>query len=179
MIHNKVKVSKFLSFTLRHAPQNYGLSLDRYGFAEFRMVLKILTKRFPGLEDEDVKNIVMNDPKKRFQIDDQRIRARYGHSVFVEPLEECRAVPSFLFHGTSPRSLNSIFKRGLIPEKRRFIHLSLSVEEALKVGRRKDNNPVVLKVDTQRASQDGLVFWKEANVYLTKTVAPQYISVYK
>lgn len=179
MIHNKVKVSKFLSFVLRHAPQNYGLSLDRFGFAEFKTVLDILKRRFPGLEDEDVKSIVMNDPKKRFQIDDQRIRARYGHSVDVQPLEECRTVPSVLFHGTSPHRLDSIFKRGLVPEKRRFVHLSLSVEEALKVGRRKDNNPVVLKVDTQRAGQDGLVFWKEANVYLTKTVAPQYISVYK
>ncbi len=179
MIQNKVKVSKFLSFVLRHAPQNYGLNLDRKGFAEFRIVLEVLKKRFPGLEDEDVKNIVVNDPKKRFQFEGQRIRARYGHTVNVDPLEECRNVPSALFHGTSPHSLDSIFKKGLIPEKRRFVHLSLSVEEALKVGKRKNKNPVVLKVDTQRASQDGLVFWKEANVYLTKTVAPQYISVYK
>jgi len=179
MIHNKVKVSKFLSFVLRHAPQNYGLILDRFGFAELRTILRVLKKRFPGLEDEDVKHVVMDDPKKRFQIADQRIRARYGHSVNVEPLEECRNIPNILFHGTSPHSLDSIFRKGLVPEKRKFVHLSLSVEEALKVGRRKNNNPVVLKVDTQRTSQDGLVFWKEANVYLTKTVAPQYISVYK
>lgn len=179
MIQNKVKVSKFLSFILRHGPQNYGLGLDRNGFVEFRAVLEILKRRFPGLEDEDVKHIVMNDPKKRFQIEDKRIRARYGHSVDVEPLEECQAIPDVLFHGTSPHKLDSILREGLMPEGRKFVHLSVNVEEALKVGERKDINPVVLRIDALRASQEGLVFWKEANVYLAKTIAPQYLSVYK
>lgn len=164
---------------MRHSPQNYGLSLDRYGFVDLKSVIEILMKRFPGLQEEDVKDIVINDSKKRFQMGDQRIRARYGHTVDVQPLEECRTVPDILFHGTSPHSLDSIFKRGLQSEKRRFVHLSKSVEEALQVGRRKDDNPLVLRIDARRARQEGLFFWKEANVYLTKTVAPRYISVYK
>jgi len=176
---SQVKVSKFLSFVMRHGPQDYGLSLDKHGFVEFKTVLEIIKRRFPGLDEEDLKFIVANDSKRRFQIDGQRIRARYGHSVDVEPLEECLNIPDVLFHGTSPNSLSSILKEGLKPGKRRFVHLSLNVEEALKVGRRKDISPVVLKIDAKRASQDGLIFWKEANVYLAKTVAPQYISVYK
>ena len=179
MIKKKVRVSKFLSFILRHSPQDFELRLDRHGFSEFQQVLEIMKKRFPGLEEEDLRFIVDSDSKRRFQIEGQRIRARYGHSVDVDPLEECPGVPEFLFHGTSPKSLDSIIKRGLKPGGRSFVHLSVNVEEALKVGGRKNKNPVVLKIKARKASQEGQIFWKEENIYLTKSIAPKYLSVYK
>ncbi len=179
MIRNRIKGSKFLSFLLRHRPKKFGLVTDRYGFADFDKVFKILLERFPGLEKKDVNDLVESDPNKRFEIKDCKIRARYGHSIDIEPSEECQEVPDVLFHGTSPKSLDSILKKGLRSGGRRFVHLSLSVEQAIRVGRRKDISPSVLKIDAKRAQIDGLKFWQEENIYLTEEVPSQYISVHK
>ena len=178
MIRNRIKISKFLSFLLRHRPKKFGLDTDRYGFADFNKVFRILLERFPGIEIKDVNDLVESDSNKRFQVKDGMIRARYGHSIEIEPLEECRNVPDVLFHGTSSKSLDSIVKEGLKPGRRRFVHLSLSVEEAMRVGRRKDINPSILKIDAKRANIDGLKFWKEENIYLTEEIPSQYISMY-
>jgi putative RNA 2'-phosphotransferase len=179
MIKNRIKASKFLSFVLRHRPHNYCLSLDKHGFADFDSVCKILSGRFPGIEVEDIKLIVEKDPKKRFQIKEGKIRARYGHSVEVEPLEQPEEVTDVLYHGTSPKSLDSILKEGIKPGRRKFVHLSLTVEEAWLVGKRKAPKPLILIIDSKKAKKEGLLFLKEKNIYLTKEVPPQYISVYE
>jgi putative RNA 2'-phosphotransferase len=179
MIRNRTKVSKFLSYLLRHGPKKFGLDTDRYGFADFDKVFRILTERFPGIEKKDVNDLVESDSNKRFEIKGGRIRARYGHSIEIEPGEECLNVPDVLFHGTSPKSLDSILKEGLKPGRRKFVHLSLSVEEAMRVGRRKDIKPLILKIDAKRANIDSLKFWKEENIHLTEEIPPQYISVHK
>lgn len=49
----------------------------------------------------------------------------------------------------------------------------------LKVGSRKDSNPSILEIDDERTQKDGLLFWKEANIYLSKEIPPQYLSVFK
>ena len=179
MIKNRIKVSKFLSFLLRHDPQKCGLDTDRHGFADFDKVFRILLEKFPGMEQKDVNDLVEDDSNKRFEIKNGKIRARYGHSIDIEPGEECQEVPDILFHGTSPKSLDSILKGGLRPGGRKFVHLSLSVEDAVRVGRRKDISPAILKIEAKEAQMDGLKFWQEENIYLTEEVPPQYISIYK
>jgi putative RNA 2'-phosphotransferase len=179
MIKNRIKASKFLSFILRHAAQNYGLSLDKHGFADFDSVCKIFKERFPGMEVEDIKLIIEKDSKRRFQIKEGKIRARYGHSVEVEPLEKPKEVADVLYHGTSPRNVDSILKEGIKPGRRKFVHLSLTVEEAWHVGKRKATKPSILIIDSKKAKKEGLLFWKEENIYLTKEVPPQYIRVYE
>jgi putative RNA 2'-phosphotransferase len=179
MIKNKIKASKFLSFILRHQPHNYGLSLDKHGLADFDSVCKILKDRFPGMDAEDIKLIVEKDAKKRFQIKEGKIRACYGHSVEVEPLEQPKEVADVLYHGTSPKSLDSILREGIKPGRRKFVHLSLTVEEAWRVGKRKALKPSILIIDSKKAKKEGLLFWKEENIYLAKEVPPQYISVYE
>lgn len=179
MIKNRTKVSKFLSFILRHRPQDFGVEVDKYGFADFNKILGILMKKFQGLEKKDVYDLIKKDPFQRFQIKEGKLRARYGHSIEVEPGDLSQTVPDVLFHGTTPKNLDSIFNNGLKPGKRKFVHLSVSVKDALRVGKRKDHRPIILKIDAQRAQNNGLPFWKEEKIYLTKEVPPQYISIYK
>ncbi|MBS3819744.1 RNA 2'-phosphotransferase [bacterium] len=179
MIKNRTKVSKFMSLLLRHRPQNFGLTVDKYGFADFNKVFDILMKKFPGLEKKDVYKLIENAPNQRFQIKEGKIRARYGHSIEIKPGGRSHTVPEVLYHGTSPKNWGSIQNKGLKPGKRKFVHLSISVKDALRVGKRKDRHPLILKIDAQTAQKNGLPFWKEEKVYLTKEVPPPYISVYK
>lgn len=131
-------------------------------------VLKILGKR--GVDRKTLELIVKFDPKGRFEIEDERIRAKYGHSidVFTDWSEGGRAEK--LYHGTSPINLESILKEGLKPMKRREVHLTERFEEAILVGRRHHPDSVILEVDTECLKKK---VRKKGSVYTTDFVPPE------
>jgi len=171
----KTKLSKFLSFVLRHSPQKFGLRVDNFGFANLRDVFKVVKSRFPNIEFEEFKQYILKDFNSRFQLINGRIRARYGHSIKVRPLGEDKEIPDILFHGTSPEYLKSILKEGLKPQKRQFVHLSLTEQIAYKIGKRKSKNPVILKINASALKKDGFRMWREQDVILIERVPAQYI----
>lgn len=179
MDEQKTRISKFLSFILRHKPEEFNLSLDSHGFADFKKVVAVLKEKFPGIDENQLKVIIEEDLQERFHLKDDKIRARYGHSVSVEPLEVCAEVPPTLFHATSPENAQLILKEGLGPARRKFVHLSMTTQDALRVGKRKSTEPVLLAIDAKRAQAEGVTFWREGKVFLAEAVPLQYIHLYK
>ncbi|MFQ5952412.1 MAG: RNA 2'-phosphotransferase [Candidatus Omnitrophota bacterium] len=175
MFDYRIKLSKFLSYILRHDPGKYGLQLDKNGFTDLEKVLDVLRGRFKKFQKEDLLRLVESDPKGRFEISGERIRATYGHSVEVQPMSESVEPPEVLYHGTSEESMERIFADGIKPMDRQFVHLSLNEKDAYVVGSRHTEEPVILKIMARQASLDGLKFFKERNLFLVKEVPPVYI----
>lgn len=152
------KLSKRLSHALRHAPDDYGITLDAGGWADLNDVVVGLRLSSPKLADigcADVQFVVDHGSKERFELAGGRIRATYGHSVDVAIDHLGSSIPSELFHGTSPDSVTAILADGLRPMTRRLVHLSGDEETAERVGRRKHSNPAILRVDAAAALRDG------------------------
>jgi len=170
-----VELSRFLSYILRHHPEEYGVSLDRYGFTKLKELVKAINKRKRRMREEDIRIIVEESEKKRFEIEGDRIRATYGHSLEVEQVSPEVEPPQVLFHGTSRKALESILRDGLKPMERQYVHLCETEEEAYRVGRRKDRNPVVLKVKAREAFIKGIKFRKYGSVYMAKEVPGKFI----
>lgn len=169
------KVSKFLSGLLRHYPERFGIEVDEYGWANLRDVLKVLRDRY-GVNRKALDLIVKFDPKGRFEIKDEKIRARYGHSIPVRTdWSESGEIPKVLYHGTSPKNLQSILKEGLKPMKRLEVHLSESFEDAIEVGKRHHPNPVVLIIDVESLLKSGFKVRKKGKVYTVDYVPPEFI----
>jgi len=51
------RVSKFLSGLLRHFPDKFGLTLDRYGWVELDKVVRIVSERYSLSEKESMRII--------------------------------------------------------------------------------------------------------------------------
>ncbi len=81
-----VSASKFLSLVLRHQPDVIGLSLDAEDWADIDTLIRRAQARKP-LTRALIEAAVENNKKQRFAIseDGQRIRARQGHSIDVDP----------------------------------------------------------------------------------------------
>ncbi len=168
-------VSKFLSGLLRHFPHSFGLKVDEEGWARLEDVERIVRERH-GVGRREIELIAEFDPKGRFEIRDGRIRARYGHSIKVEvDWSEGSDIPSVLYHGTHPKNVESILKEGLRPMRRREVHLSETIGDAIEVGRRYHPNPAVLAIDAEKMLKDGLKVRKKGKVYTTDYVPPEYI----
>jgi putative RNA 2'-phosphotransferase len=175
----RVRVSKFLSRILRHAPEDAGLTLDTSGWVLVEQLLAGAASAGVRITPEELAEVVRSSDKQRFAFDESgtRIRANQGHSVEVELQLEPAEPPPELFHGTAERNLEAILRDGLRKMARHHVHLSRDTPTALKVGTR-HGKPVILVVDAAKMRADGHVFFVSANgVWLVERVPCQYLRV--
>lgn len=171
----QVTASKFMSFVLRHQPEEVGVALDAGGGAR----IEELVERSKGvLTTALLRQIVAESDKQRFAIstDGQRIRANQGHSIAVDLRLEPRDPPDKLFHGTASRFLPDVLKHGLKRMSRNHVHLSTDTKTARSVGQRY-GEPVILRIDARAMRTDGCVFFRSDNgVWLTEAVPSTHIT---
>lgn len=168
------KISKFLSYVLRHKPGAIGLTLDDLGWADINELINKAnqTGEVTTLDRDLIQKVVDNNDKKRFVISDdrQRIRASQGHSVNVDLQLKPVEPPEFLYHGTATRFLDSILKEGLKSQQRQYVHLSKDVETATVVGQRY-GKPVILTIKARLMYEQGFKFYLSENgVWLTEKI---------
>ena len=174
-----VRVSKRLSYVLRHHPDSVGLGLDPQGWVPVDDLLAALAAHGLRLTRTELDRVVATNDKQRFAYDGSgtRIRASQGHSVGVDLGYRPEPPPAELFHGTTRRFLAAILVEGLRPGRRHAVHLSTDVGTARAVGGRR-GDPVVLRVDAAAMAGEGTVFTRSANgVWLTGAVPARHLSV--
>jgi len=171
----RLRISKLLSLALRHDPSALGLKIDREGWAEVDAVLKGLERAGFRVDAAVLKALVELDDKGRFELRNGRIRARYGHSIDVSISYPEDATSAALYHGTSQDFLPAILREGILPMKRRYVHLAVDVETAcLNAARRP--RPVVLAVDAQCLRRRGYrVYIASHKIRLVQYVPPECV----
>ncbi|GAA1711061.1 RNA 2'-phosphotransferase [Nonomuraea sp. AD125B] len=171
-----VRVSKFLARHLRHDPGRIGLTLDPAGWVPVEELLSAAAAHGFPITPAELARVVETDDKRRYVIEDGRIRASQGHSVPVELGLPPAEPPEVLYHGTVGRFLSAIRREGLRPMGRHHVHLSPDRDTAVRVGARR-GAPVVLVVRAGAMHADGHVFHLSANgVWLTGHVPPAYLA---
>ena len=169
----KAKVSRYMSYLLRHNPGK--LEMDRHGFVDMNELLKKLEKRF-RIDEKFIIEIVEKSERRRYEIVGNKIRALYGHTIPVKlEFEEDKTV-KLLYHGTTPEAASRILRVSLKPMKRSWVHLSPTIEIATEVGLRRTTNPVILEINAEAARKNGLRFYKATGkVYVCNAVLPRYL----
>lgn len=170
------KLSKSLSYWLRHRPEKIGIDLDKEGWTD---VSELIERAKPEIEFtmDELKEVVALCDKQRFAFseDFSKIRANQGHSTDVDIKFQEIAAPPILYHGTVEKFMDSIRKTGLVSGGRHHVHLSKDQETAEKVGARR-GKPVILKINAMKMQDDGFKFYiSENGVYLADFVLPKYI----
>lgn len=171
------RISKSLSYWLRHAPEAVGLSLDGEGWADVMAVLRALRSAGVPADEATLREVVSGSDKQRFELSDDvsRIRARQGHSIEVEAGWVRASPPPLLYHGTVERFLGAILSEGLLPRSRHHVHLSPDIETAKQVGSRR-GMPIILEVTAGALAEEGEPFFLSANgVWLVRHVPPKHL----
>jgi putative RNA 2'-phosphotransferase len=173
-----IKLSKEVSYALRHAPWEYELELDEDGWVDTTQILESLRVNLDWslIKEADLIHMIEISDKRRHEISNGRIRAFYGHSIPNKIIKVQIEPPEFLFHGTSRAFVSSIRDSGLIPKGRQYIHLSTDITTASQVGKRRDNTPVILKINSKNAFQEGVKFYHgNDKVWLADFLPSNYI----
>lgn len=175
MKKENIKVSKALSYILRHKPEKFNIVLDKNGWAKVEEILDRLET-----DQETLDYVVETNDKKRFAYNEDKslIRASQGHTIDVD-VELKKTVPPFkLYHGTKKQFVDDILKKGLSSMKRNHVHLSPDVETATNVAGRRSGDDVILEISARHMYADKVdIYLSENGVYLVEFVDPKYIIV--
>ena len=173
------KVSKKLSYMLRHSTEPMYISLDN-GWADTAGIIRALKEKYPEVNTGVLEQIVSEDEKGRYSFneDHTKIRANQGHSIPGVKIEmEQPEPPEFLYHGTATRFLPAIMQEGLKSMSRQYVHISSDVDTAIQTGKR-HGKPVVLVIRAKDLVDDGHPLYRSSNgVWLADSVPAEYFSV--
>jgi putative RNA 2'-phosphotransferase len=175
------RLSKTIAHALRHDPERYGLELDAEGWTPVEDLLVALRPRrraWQNLSEDDLVTMLAQSHKKRYEIQDGKIRAYYGHSVPDKMQKTPVEPPPMLYHGTAPDAAQLILADGLKPMSRQYVHLSTEQEIAQQVGSRHDRAPVILEVRAADAHRAGVAFYHgNEDTWLADFVPPEFILI--
>lgn len=178
---NYIRLSKEIAYALRHNPGQYGLELDCEGFVQVDELLSAINNKHKydrTITEDDIRHILEISDKQRFDVQNGYIRAYYGHTVSGQIQKESAMPPPVLYHGTPRKAYELIKEQGLLPMTRQYVHLSADIDYAIRVGKRRDPFPVLLKVDTVAATESGIVFYiGNDKVWLCDCMPPQFLEV--
>ncbi|MBE8996676.1 MULTISPECIES: RNA 2'-phosphotransferase [unclassified Nostoc] len=172
-----VKISKYLSKHLRHAPDAIGIKLAPGGWVAVDELITACAKNKFSITRQELEAVVESSEKQRFSFDSTGtlIRANQGHSVEVDLQLEPAVPPDELYHGTGHKSVDSIMETGLCKMSRHHVHLSKDIATAQTVGAR-HGKPVVFAISAATMHQAGYIFYCSDNgVWLVDRVPPEYL----
>jgi putative RNA 2'-phosphotransferase len=175
-----IELSRVISHALRHMPDEYGLKIDREGWVNLKDLIEALKAKsndFLDLNERDVYLMIERSVKRRHEVNGEKIRAVYGHSVEVEIKYAEKIPPLKLYHGTSREAGKIILHEGLAPMSRQYVHLTSAISNALEVGKRKDADPIILEIEAYSASTRGIRFYLLDNVWLSEFISAEFIRV--
>lgn len=179
MDHQLTRLSKRLSFILRHHPDKIGVKLDRYGRVDLQTLIEKFNQHFgTPISESIIRKIMRESDKQRYAIEGKTIRALYGHSIPVEPLTPPTEPPDRLYHGTTHAAAKFIVTEGLKKMDRDFVHLSANQKMAIQVGQRRDPHPVIFEVEARRAADEGLLFYPtKSGIWLVDAMPAKYLTI--
>ena len=174
------KVGRTMAGILRHFPERFELEMDDQGFVSLREMVSAMrdnNRRMHWLRTHHVIALVESDPKGRYQVSGDNVRATYGHTLELDLRHPSDNIPDELFYPATSEEAEIILETGIIPADRRMVHLSKTYEDAFSAGSVRVDEPVILAVDTVRARADGIEIGRAARtVYLCSQVPPEYLS---
>ncbi|KAI0369100.1 hypothetical protein BV20DRAFT_1113792 [Pilatotrama ljubarskyi] len=186
-----VRISKTLSWILRHGSQSEGLSMRPDGYVRVEELLR--RPKMHELTLDALKEIVKNDAKGRYSLvleanpntgaEAWWIRANQGHSLKsvvldYEPIKSVSDIPTGIaVHGTTKRAWESIKDQGLSKMSRNHIHLAQGVAGSGVISGMRNSSQILIYVDVQKALDAGIKFYISANgVVLTEGDARGFLS---
>ncbi|KAJ7505297.1 KptA family-domain-containing protein [Mycena galericulata] len=179
----EVRVSKTLSWILRHGAKSEGLAMRPDGYVKVTDLLA--NPKLKTLDLEALHGIVQADSKQRYSLIFEEgsdsgagtwwMKANQGHSIKsvkldLQSIASVSDIPSGIaVHGTTMEAWESISTQGLSKMKRNHIHLAQGVAGDNVISGMRGSSQVLIFIDVQRALDEGIKFFLSDNgVILTE-----------
>lgn len=173
------QIGRTMAGVLRHFPEKFGLEMDDQGFVDLRQfvnALKNQSRRNHWIRPHHIIAIIETDPKGRYQVSNNLIRATYGHSIELDLKLPTGNVPDKLYYPTTEEEADIVLETGLKPSDRKMVHLSKTYADAMNAGKVRTERPVILEIDAKAAIASGLVIGQAGRtVFLAPEIPAEFL----
>jgi putative RNA 2'-phosphotransferase len=174
-------LGRIMAGILRHFPEKFGLHMDEEGFVDiYKLVSAIKRKRgdrMRWLRPTHIIGLVETDPKGRYQVDSNHVRATYGHSLELSMSLPTDNIPERLYFPAAPDELETLLQGGLQPVDRTMVHLSKTWNDAYEAGiHREGPDPVIIRIDAEEAQNNGIIIQRAGKtVFTVEEIPPDFL----
>lgn len=155
--HKETALVRTLVYALGVAPGELGLVPDDEGWVPVKELIKALHEQegWRGVRESMVQDAAVRLAQDELELDQKRIRSKERKP----PRPEYGAAPpAHLYIGLRPKAWPAISKRGLEANQAGPVLLAEEREWALRLGRRRGPDPVLVTVQAHHAADQGVVF---------------------
>lgn len=171
------QLGRLVAGALRHFPEDLGLAMDSSGWVDLSALGDVVQSRHRWANKNLVIALAQSDPKRRYEINNGKIRARYGHSVKVDLDHPENRLPK-LYYGASEEEADRILEIGLKSASQRYVHLSTTSEKAWHVATFRTGNPKIIQVDAASAQKAGAkMMTVNEDIVISEMIPPEYLSI--
>jgi putative RNA 2'-phosphotransferase len=172
-------LGRVMTGILRHFPDRYHLEVDEHGWIPIAQIVRAISQQhraYHWLRVHHLVAIAESDPKGRYEVKDDRIRATYGHTLEISLDLPTENIPDLLYFPVTAEEATIVLEVGLKPSDRKKVHLSRTAEDARAAGSVRTPEPVILEIDARRARDGGLVIMQAGKtVFLTDQVPADFL----
>jgi putative RNA 2'-phosphotransferase len=149
-IHVK-RTAKFVAYILGRQPDEFGLVLDPNGFIPIKTLLKAIHEEegWRHLRKGHLNELILNLNPAPIEIQEDAVRA--VNREHLPAIQETKDLPKCLYLAVRQRAYPFILENGIRPNQNPYIILSSDSSMAERLGRRIDNHPVLITVQTENA----------------------------
>lgn len=164
--------SKLLAYILERHPEEFGLIPDSAGYVRIKDLLKALneTEGWRHIRRSNIDELMLVDREPPVEIDQDRIRARKRD--YLPAMKPCPAPPKLLYTCVRQRAYPSVPENGIRPAEFTHVICTPDKEMAERLGKRKDNQPVLLTVHTTKIAGTGVAFSQIADTFYITDYIP-------
>jgi putative RNA 2'-phosphotransferase len=176
--HKVTALGKLIIYALRHRPDEFGLVPDREGYVSLRELQQAIAeeKGWSYVRRSDIMEVAHTTARGLLDVVDNRIRVCLADDSAPTINADPTAPPALLFHATTRKRYPHILRHGLHPTASEYVYLTTDRDLAMRRGRRRDPNPVLLEVRAREAWDMGILFYHSYPLsYLTEFVPPDVI----
>ena len=168
-------LSRFMIYVLGHRPDEFGLVPDRDGFVTYKELLWAIHEE-PGwgyVRQGHIREILIGKDRPLFEVQADRMRAK-DRRWSLDSEKRSATMPKILFTPVRRRAHPHALEKGL--RSTRFLVLTPDRDMAERIGRRKDQKPVLMEILTEPAQEQGIHLFPFGQLVLTPEIPARFIS---
>ena len=170
-------LARILLYILGWRPDEFGIVPDRQGFVGLKELLQAFHEEegWSYVRQSHINEVLLGKDRGLFELEGKRIRATETHWRF-DFENPPRSLPKVLFTAVRRRAHPVVMEKGLRSVEDRYLALASDADMALRMGRRRDQEPVLLEVLASAAEREGVQFYPFGMLFLCHRIPEKFIS---
>lgn len=155
-IKNVIKTGKYLSYVLGRRPDEFGLIPNEQGFVPVKELLKALHEEagWRHVRSAHLNEVMLAISPAPIEIDGNFVRAM--DRTQLPAIVPTDTLPKLLYIAVRKRAYTLVAEKGLKAASRPYLILSSDRAMAMRLGRRRDSDPVLLSIQVSKTQKKGV-----------------------